>query len=343
MEFGDRITRTEGIFAFIIPNNWMTINTNLYLRKYVLQKTQIQVINFTKQVFENADVDSSILLYRNESDVNSCVSLAEATSPTTIEKIIDIPCEILLREKEALINIDLFKHSEFAQIVMLIEKYSLPLSPHFATVKAGLQAYEVGKGVPALTDEMKKSRVYHTQTPSADDYYKYIDGSDVKRYCLTWERKEYLKYGANLAAPRTWRLFSTPRILVRQIPSQPPHCICAAYTDDIILNDRNSMNIVDITCNPLFLLGVINSKVVSFWFMHKFGKLQRGLFPQFKVNELSIFPIPNASAQEQSYVAELVTRRMSSRGKDVDAIEKELDTFMFKLFKLPPNCLHIIA
>ena len=64
-----------------------------------------------------------------------------------------------------------------------------------------------------------------------------------------FDKKEYLKYGDNLAAPRkNWSLYSSPRILVRQIPSKLPYCINACFTDEVILNDRNSMNIINISC-----------------------------------------------------------------------------------------------
>ena len=153
---------------------------------------------------------------------------------------------------------------------------------------------------------MKKSRCYHSVTKIDDTYNPYISGRDVKRYHISWEKQEYLKYGDNLAAPRgNWRLFSSPRILVRQIPSKLPYSINACYTDEIILNDINSMIIYDIKCNPLFLLAILNSKPISFWFAHKFGKLRRGLFPQFKVNELSVFPIPHATLSQQEALSTL--------------------------------------
>ena len=39
------------------------------------------------------------------------------------------------------------------------------------------------------------------------------------------------------------------------------------------------------------MLALLNSKLLSFWFIYTFDKLQRGTFPQFKVNELKQFPI----------------------------------------------------
>ena len=59
------------------------------------------------------------------------------------------------------------------------------------------------------------------------------------------------------------------------------------------------MNIIYLKENPKYVLSILNSKLISFWFVHKFGKMQRGIFPQFKINELEIFPIKNIAQKNQ--------------------------------------------
>ena len=194
---------------------------------------------------------------------------------------------------------------------------------------------------------MKKKRVYHSQIQLDESYFPYIDGNDVKRYELTWERREYLKYGENLAAPRkNWALYSSPRILVRQIPSKLPYCINACYADEVILNDRNSMNIINIKCNPLYLLAVLNSRPISFWFAHKFGKLQRGLFPQFKINELASFPIPPCNGGREQQLAEFAKKIMLAKKNnslsDTSSMESEIDNIVYQLYSLSNDEISVI-
>jgi len=172
----------------------------------------------------------------------------------------------------------------------------------------GLGAYGLRRGIPPQTERMIKDRVYHATHKASPQHFKYVDGRDVCRYYVGWSG-EYLKYGDHLREPRRdWRLFSTNRILVRQIPSKPPYCICASLTDEIFLNDRNSMNVINLREKPEYVLGMLNSRLVSWWFVHKFGKMQRETFPQFKANELADFPLPKNGEKHRDEIAKLATK-----------------------------------
>jgi len=240
----------NGVFAFIVPNNWLTINTNRALRKCILKMSDIKIVNFYKKVFETADVDSSIIIFSN-SDKNNKIYLYEAQSKIDIKLIKQTNRDVFLNNTDFVINIELFKNDDVFSILDKIEKCSCSLK-NYATVKAGLQAYEIGKGNPICTKEMKDNRIYHSMKKIDNTYYQYLHGSDVCRYSLNWSG-EYLKYGSNLAAPRKFILFSSPRILVRQIPSKPPYCINSCFTNEILLNDRNSMNIIKISKAPYYI------------------------------------------------------------------------------------------
>ena len=98
------------------------------------------------------------------------------------------------------------------------------------------------------------------------------------------------------------------------------------------------MNIINIQSEPLFVLGVLNSKPTSWWFIHKFGKMQRGIFPQFKVNELATFPIPNATPAQQAEVSARVEKILVAKGADsgadVSSLEREIDELVADLYGL---------
>ena len=356
IEKGCLLLKDNGIFSYIIPNNWLTINSNKDLREFILQKANISILNFKYKVFEGADVDTCILNFEN-SKHNKTISLLECIEKGEYKLILKTETDVFFATKEYIINIDMFKRSEFVALINKIEQNTCELK-NYAEVKAGLKAYEVGKGIPKQTKNMKDKRIYHSQEKQTDDYYQYLEGNDVKRYSITWKNKEYLKYGKNLAAPRgNWDLFSSPRILVRQIPSKPPYCINACYIESVILNDLNSMNIIYIKFNPKFLLGLLNSRLMSFWFEHKFGKLSRGIFPQFKINELASFPIPDSTDEEQSKLINLTDQMLETQNRlqqalsDEDKklleqraaiIDKQIDKAVYKLYGLTEEEVKIV-
>jgi type I restriction-modification system DNA methylase subunit len=337
VEKGTRLLRPAGSLCFITPNNWLTINTNKTMRKFVLGQSDIAIVNFYARVFESADVDSSILIFKRSAH-NRRVRLFEYTNDFRFIKEAD--CEFFLKQREHVINIEAFKSGGTADLMQKIEANSVPLSG-VADVRAGLKAYETGCGIPPQTDKMKKDRVYHSTRQIDKNYIKYFDGKDVCRYYLGWSG-EYLKYGDNLAAPRKdFRLYSTPRILVRQIPAKPPYCVHACLTDEVALNDLNSMNIINIREKPEYVLGVLNSRLVSWWFVHKFGKMQRETFPQFKVNELADFPLPTNGDKHRDQIAKLAAQILAARqhnhAADTAAMEKDIDRLLYELYGLSPE------
>jgi hypothetical protein len=344
IEKGTNMLKQKGILTFITPSNWLTLNTNQKLRRFVLEQSNITILNFYKRVFESADVDSAILIFQknNKNDNKEKIKLAEWEKEYDV--IGEVEKERFLSVKDYVINIEALKGNETFSLLDKIEKNCVILS-EIADVKVGLKAYQIGKGKPAQTEEIKKNRVFHSKT-GGEGYTKYLYGADVRRYNLGWSG-EYLKYGKHLAEPRTnFNLFSTPRILVRQIPSPLPYCINACYTEETSLNDLNSMNIIYIKVSPLYLLGILNSRLISYWFAHKFGKLQRGVFPQFKINELAQFPILNISLSAQQPIIDLTTEILSLKSTnlqaDTKALEKQIDRLVYGLYGLTKEEIMIV-
>ena len=349
LEKGKQLLRRKGVLAYIVPNNWLTINTNKDLREFVLSHANITIVNCLSRVFESASVDSSIVLFSNDTS-NKYISLCEYNDSKTIELVSRTTTDYFLNKPDAIINIEALKNGEIGILIDKIETRGVQLK-NIADVKAGLKAYETGKGRPPQTENMKKTRIYHTSEAIDETYLRYLEGRDVSRYRLGWSG-EFLKYGENLAASRKFELFSTPRILVRQIPAKPPYCIHACYTEEILLNDLNSMNIINIQENPFYVLGILNSRLMSFWFIHKFGKLSRGIFPQFKINELEQFPIHNADQSVSSQIKLLVDQILViTFSSDYDPkkppirqkeLEAKIDEIVFDLYELTPEEREIV-
>lgn len=335
MELAYQLLRKGGTFSYIIPNNFLTIQTNSRVRQFITEQTSdVVLINSLDKIFTDASVDNCIIFFKKNAP--NWIEVAELHHGefNTVGRVEpDFFGEI------PTFSISMVKYRQAIDIFWKVNNFPRLERPEIATVKAGIMAYETGKGKPKMTAQDKDNRIYHAREKLDDSYRPYLDGENVSRYKLTWNG-EYVKYGENLAAMRDPKLFEKPRILVRQIPSKIEYSIEAVYVDSDVINDRNSMVITDIQVNPFYLLGVLNSRLISLWFFMKFDKFQRRLFPQFKVNELGDFPIPDTTDTQQEEVAQLVVQLMEELKNDspdtdiVHQLNLKIDDLVMDLFDL---------
>jgi hypothetical protein len=355
-----RLIRNSGRLGFITPNNWLTIDTFAPLRKFVLEATkEVKIVNILDRVFAAANVDTAITLF--EKGEHSSLTISEMRGE---EEAFSRKVKLsAVRPPAYIIQISLLKDSRGLQVVKTIEGRSRPLAT-FCTVSTGLKAYQTGKGKPPQTDYEKKNRVFHDSTKRNKTYERYLDGADVRRYHLAWSG-EYLSYGDWLAEPRKSVPFVGERLLVRQIPSRPPHLINGVLTDEPFYNDINSMIIFAPVggISLRYLLGLINSRLLSVWFLKTFDKLQRKIFPQFKVKELASFPIcpinlsDRADNARYARMVELVDQILclhkqlaAAKAPDdktrlqrqIDATDRLIDQLVYELYGLTEEEIKIV-
>jgi adenine-specific DNA-methyltransferase len=347
LELSFKILRKNGYCSMIIPNTFLTIGQYNTLRRYILENTgDVFILNSYDKIFEDASVDNCIVNFKMSSP--NTVVLAELKNEEVqiVNKV--TPDQLL---KFSVINISSFNSKgeiDASTIINKIEMNSSQIEGNYGTVRVGLEAYEKGKGTPKQpTDDeefqkMKNSRTFFSNERLGDDYRKFLHGSDVNRYRLNWSG-EYLKYGKHLAAPRSPKLFEGERILIRRIPAKSEYAIIAMLTDGEYVNEQSLTNCFDLKANPKFLLGVLNSKVITYWTLHKFDLFQRKTFPQMRAYQMKEFPIPNASQEEQNILASLVEKQIELHSlseptkedrEEMKKLDAEIDEYVMNLYKL---------
>jgi len=355
-----RLLREGGSMGFITPNNWLTIDTFAPLREFIISKTgNLSIINILDRVFEAANVDTAITLC---SKVNpSTLKVAEMQ-----DKLITNSHEVslgLIKPPAYIIQISLLKDSKSQLILDKIERQAKGLG-ELCTVSTGLKAYQIGKGKPSQTQREKANRVFHNIKPINKTYGRYLNGIDVRRYQIEWSGT-YLSYGDWLAEPRKSVPFKGPRILVRQIPSKPPYLVHGIFTDEQFYNDINSMVVFSPTSEYSlnYFLGLINSRLLSFWFQKMYDKLQRKIFPQFKVKELGSFPVrpinfsdPADKARHNrmvrlvesmlelhKYKATVKIQALQNQiQRQIIATDRQVDELVYELYGLTPDEIAVV-
>lgn len=335
MELAYKILADGGCFSFIIPNNFLTIQSNKKIREFILKNTGgVVLINSLDKIFEDANVDNCILFFKKELPNSIEVLELKNEEFNFIDQV-----DASFWENEDVLSISKVKYKNLVEVYNKVNIVQSIENSNIAEVRTGIKAYQIGKGKPKQVLADKENRVYHSRERLDSSYRPYLEGADVSRYKLHWSG-EYISYGEQLAEPRFSVDFTSPRILVRQIPAFSKYAIHATYIETDAINDLNSMIITNIKVNPYYLLGVLNSKLITIWFLIKFDKFQRRIFPQFKVNELGEFPTPLASSEEQTIISRLVIAMIDENKKAepdmnmLDSLNKQIDDLVMSLFDL---------
>lgn len=329
-----RILNKNGYLGFIIPNTWLTVDSFSSLREFIINQTgELSIVNIFDAIFSDANVDTCLLKFKKSTPTT--VELSEMSS-SNLEILGNLKLD-QFHKPDFIINFTSLRNPEIEKLINLINEKSIPLS-EMADVKMGVVSYLAGDGTPKQTREDVKNRIYHSNEKIDDNWVQYFDGKDINRYLYNWSG-QWIKYGRNLARFGQDYLFMNERILIKQIPSIPPYCMNAVYVKEHFINDINSTIISDFKTHPLFILSILNSKLLSFWFVNTFDKFQRKIFPQFKGKDLKRFPIPIISEGHKQTLSDKADSMLKSKKNLLEISQKFQRTIQrkFGLEDLPKS------
>ncbi len=284
-----KIIKPKAIYGLIVPNAWLMVYSGQGLRKYLLNQCKInQIINLEGYSFEGVNVETIIILSEKQKIENNDFQVLLSSGKEFVFSHNKNQKDFINNEG---FEFKVFSDIESTSITNKLLSGSVNLDS-IVQIKAGLQAYEKGKGNPKQSAEDVKNRPYDYNYKFDEDTHKYLDGKDVGRYFIKWSGL-YLKYGEHLAAPRTFNLFSDKKIIVREITGKFPHCIISTYSEDLYLYNRSNIAIIERegkSINLKYIVAVINSTLMSYYFMKNTAKSVRKLFPKVILKDLRLFP-----------------------------------------------------
>jgi type I restriction-modification system DNA methylase subunit len=362
-----KLLSKDGLHSFIAPVTWLTIPSAKSLRKFILDNFAIIEITWLPdKVFEAAQVNTLISIIKNTKSTSTQINIYDSlgfVKPPQINNSINQN-----DFKEADYYIGIFEDDLDKTILSKIQKLSKPLK-NFCRPCSGYNPYEVGKGIAPdgkpHTKETVKSKPYHSDKKLGAEWKPEIIGRDLSRYYVDVTRSRWIKYGKWLAAPRDSNNFLGERILVQEITGGKNRRIIAAYYDGELYHSRDVIPIKfdTTTTNPLYILAIINSDLIT-WYHHKRNpKAQKGLFPKVLVSDLEKLPIKEIETQDknvitiQNKIIELAEQLLSLH-KDqksmkliskieqlqnkIDYCENQINMLIYQLYELTPEEIGII-
>jgi hypothetical protein len=296
-----------------------------------------------------------ISIFRRGADPSS---LVEIFLPDNGDVILShrLPQKFWVQDDQAIFNIGLQERD--TKLRNKIEMGSKSLEA-MATVKFGIKLYETGKGTPPQTPTAAKERIFEASKRIDGTYRQYLEGKDVNRYEITWE-KRWLKYGKNLAAPRDPALFEGQRLLLRRIVGKR---LIATFTDSDYVTGQ-LLQIVKPNEGDLskYLLAVLNSSLMAYYFRKKYNR-QDKTFPEIRIYELASLPIrpinfsDAADESRHDAVVGLVERMLKMHEqmavakvpqdkqalqRQIDATDAQIDRLVYELYGLTAEEIAIV-
>ena len=331
MEKSFKLLKNKGYASMIVPNSWLMMYSGKGIREYILENIKLlEIVNLAGHSFENVNVETVIYFgYKEKGEFITRVLLNKGKEFIYSHSKNSIS---FINEEEKLFKVFSDEYSE--EINKKIFKNSTALD-EIVEIKAGLQAYEKGKGIPKQTEEDVKNRPYDYTYKFDEETYKYLEGNNVGRYSINWSG-QYLKYGDNLAAPRIVELFNGKKIIIREITGAFPKNIISTYTEEFYLYNRSNIGIIEKEGKKIdlkYILVVLNSTLISYYFMKNTAKSVRKLFPKIILNDLRKFPFKEISLQEQQPFIEKADK-MLALNKELQEISQKFQRMIMREFGL---------
>lgn len=320
------LIKDNGYLAMIFQNSFLADSQAVNLRKYVLSKTNIVIIdsfperdNKKKRVFESAKMSVCILVLQKAlpqgvfpvnfwNDKNKSDGLSTSFSFNDIEQIDSKTFAIPRIKKEYINIISKIQTKREAKIECIEGELNMTFhKPYFTDVE---NSHKIYKGASI-------QRYYTTENMSQGEI-EYLDEERFLNDFNTEKSKHHLKRRIVMQG------MTGANDKIRLVMSIVPENIYLANSCNYILESKD----LNLEC----LLGILNSKMTNWYF--------RCFSTNSNVNgyEIDNIPIPSLSSVQQQPIIDLVNQILEAKKQNpqanTESLEREIDMRVYKLYDL---------
>ncbi len=358
-----RLIKRNGLFGYIIPDTYLNLGFTQSLRTFLLQNSKLrEIVSLPSIVFPGTTVDTTLLFVEkaaktttyHESQVIVKIFNKKSSILTVTQPSREFSMSTKFWFEQNAFNVS----SNIAEtnIITRIEGDNKTLS-HFAEMFSGVKTYEVGKGNPPQTEEIRNKKPFTSDKKEENSWSPFYDGKHIGRYELLWKKDNWVNYGCWLAAPREPKNFEGEKILIRKIVGKT---LLATYVPET--SYCNTLLFVlkiksNITLSYHYLLGILNSQLIGWYFRKKFQINADDTFPQIMIRDILQFPIPYHDKTCHDRMVTLVGqmielhKQLSSANtghdktviqRQIDATNRQIDQLVYELYGLTEKEIKIV-
>ena len=345
MEKGINLLKEGGLFSFIVPHTWTSLESFYEIRKYILGNCKVlKLVRLPKKVFQDATVETTIFILAKEPnkknrDNNKIVveALNEKGDITFVKKFTQSQIT-----NNYSYNFELYTE-EYANKILYKVKQTGERLDNLINFFYGLKT---GDDHNFLFDE-----------PKNNECKKLLRSKDIGRYVKEFKGK-YVWYVPNLmirnkktARPGSKERFETEKIVVARMGKQ----VVATYDDEeYYVKDAMLLLKKSEESDLKYITAILNSKLINYYYKNYFITID------VLKNALLELPIASADRNTTANISEKVkeieelNKRLNEMGdkktderarieEEIKKTDKEIDELVYKLYGITEEEKEIIA
>jgi len=292
--------KTNGLLGFISSITWQTGENYKKLRKYLFTQRGVRnLVNLPFDVFKKAYVDTGIYIFSEK--------------PSSSYSIYRFP------KKESSPNMQDIKYTTITIELVRPPDYKIILNPSAQNIlekaKSNTNFVPLGQ-FTSSTQGLALSKYNLNVEAKGEHWYPILLRSKSYRYGLEIHEVSYADMHDHQSLTRFYE--SQPKILIRRIVNRQDRLMAMYYENKLVFKkDINPFIINSPAWNPLFVLGIVNSKLISYLYINTSSIATKDDFRQTTLAELRSLPIPSISLKN--------TEQKDRHDKMVDLVERMLD------------------
>ena len=334
IELGIKISNKLGIVCYINPHQYLTSDSTLGLREFLVKNTSIiRIVDLSDlRVFESVSVYTSINFFTSRIIEGNKIQVIK---PVTLTDLYHVDFELPQREIKRDTNFLIILNTD-KELLEKIETNSKKLEL-FCNIFVGSSSSSSSRSKINQGEFMQLNE-------RRNKFCLFIQSSNIHRYFINRSGQ----YISKDEYPKGIReKFQEEKIFLARMTKD----IKASYSN--LEECAGKVNVlVDFKEDPKYVLGLLNSKLINYWYKSKFeSRHLAGGYLGFDIP--SVKSIPMKISRSKKSIIKIVDKILAITKNDdylenpakqakVREYEKQIDQLVYKLYELTPEEIKII-
>lgn len=310
VEKGCKLLHDNGILTYIVPTRMLSNENFMEARKFVCNNIRIETYANVQMCFDNVNVEANIMVCRKTRDITHVMSYKYDQDKNVFKYISDIPYDTINKMPFGIFPF-VFDNKRIETFEKILDKPRETLNS-FISITRG---FECGKNDKAI----------------GSGEYKFMTSDSIKPYFLDVKKELYCSPDfKNTSKYKTLEVFNAPKLVTKFCSNK----IQFAYDGTGYCNTNSVYNChYSPECDVNFLLGILNSKITTFWFNTAYLNIDN-IFPHIQKNQLESIPIPKVEPSFKRRISALSAEILASKKVNRKSVLNKIDLLLYHLYGL---------